>query len=155
MICGLWEFACCMVSLIPLNQWKRREESLSNTMPIEQTFYQLIWVHMSTIPFIYCASLIWGSCLTLLFYFWLQILRRRLRDIRSGELRALRLFDGLRKLFKWGNFRMQSVPAVLMNVFGTMWQWYLAQLIPGRFLMLPQATVSKIGTLLKGAIDYV
>ncbi|KAF5482635.1 hypothetical protein F2P56_003189 [Juglans regia] len=27
------------------------------------------------------------------------ILRRRLRDIRSGELRALRLFDGLRKLF--------------------------------------------------------
>ncbi|KAK7818765.1 ribulose-1 [Quercus suber] len=28
------------------------------------------------------------------------ILRRRLRDIRSGELRALRLFDGLRKLFK-------------------------------------------------------
>ncbi|CAL5393662.1 unnamed protein product [Camellia sinensis] len=28
------------------------------------------------------------------------ILRRRLRDIRSGELRALRLFDGLKKLFK-------------------------------------------------------
>lgn len=28
------------------------------------------------------------------------ILRRRLRDIRSGELRALNLFDGLRKLFK-------------------------------------------------------
>ncbi|XP_030965828.1 ribulose-1,5 bisphosphate carboxylase/oxygenase large subunit N-methyltransferase, chloroplastic isoform X1 [Quercus lobata] len=28
------------------------------------------------------------------------ILRRRLRDIRSGELRALSLFDGLRKLFK-------------------------------------------------------
>ncbi|KAG6419636.1 hypothetical protein SASPL_121858 [Salvia splendens] len=28
------------------------------------------------------------------------ILRRRLRDIRSGELKALRLFDGLRKLFK-------------------------------------------------------
>ncbi|XP_059449906.1 ribulose-1,5 bisphosphate carboxylase/oxygenase large subunit N-methyltransferase, chloroplastic [Corylus avellana] len=27
------------------------------------------------------------------------ILRRRLRDIRSGELRALNLFDGLRKLF--------------------------------------------------------
>ncbi|KAK4437482.1 Ribulose-1,5 bisphosphate carboxylase/oxygenase large subunit N-methyltransferase, chloroplastic [Sesamum alatum] len=27
------------------------------------------------------------------------ILRRRLRDIRSGELRALRLFDGIRKLF--------------------------------------------------------
>ncbi|XP_030965829.1 ribulose-1,5 bisphosphate carboxylase/oxygenase large subunit N-methyltransferase, chloroplastic isoform X2 [Quercus lobata] len=31
---------------------------------------------------------------------FLQILRRRLRDIRSGELRALSLFDGLRKLFK-------------------------------------------------------
>ncbi|CAL5349909.1 unnamed protein product [Camellia sinensis] len=29
-----------------------------------------------------------------------NILRRRLRDIRSGELRALRLFDGLKKLFK-------------------------------------------------------
>lgn len=29
-----------------------------------------------------------------------QILRRRLRDIRSGELRALRIFDGFRKLFK-------------------------------------------------------
>ncbi|XP_034701458.1 ribulose-1,5 bisphosphate carboxylase/oxygenase large subunit N-methyltransferase, chloroplastic [Vitis riparia] len=28
------------------------------------------------------------------------ILRRRLRDIRSGELRALRIFDGFRKLFK-------------------------------------------------------
>lgn len=28
------------------------------------------------------------------------ILRRRLRDMRSGELRALRLFDGLRNLFK-------------------------------------------------------
>ncbi|PKI41125.1 hypothetical protein CRG98_038653 [Punica granatum] len=28
------------------------------------------------------------------------ILRRRLRDIRSGELRALRIFDGVRKLFK-------------------------------------------------------
>ncbi|GAA0143965.1 methyltransferase [Lithospermum erythrorhizon] len=28
------------------------------------------------------------------------ILRRRLRDIRSGELRALKLFDGLRKFFK-------------------------------------------------------
>ncbi|KAK6919199.1 SET domain, partial [Dillenia turbinata] len=28
------------------------------------------------------------------------VLRRRLRDIRSGELRALRLFDGFRKLFK-------------------------------------------------------
>ncbi|PSS16073.1 Ribulose-1,5 bisphosphate carboxylase/oxygenase large subunit N-methyltransferase [Actinidia chinensis var. chinensis] len=28
------------------------------------------------------------------------ILRRRLRDIRSGELKALRLFDGFRKLFK-------------------------------------------------------
>ncbi|KAL1560945.1 [histone H3]-lysine(4) N-trimethyltransferase [Salvia divinorum] len=28
------------------------------------------------------------------------ILRRRLRDMRSGELKALRLFDGLRKLFK-------------------------------------------------------
>ncbi|KAH7533519.1 ribulose-1,5 bisphosphate carboxylase/oxygenase large subunit N-methyltransferase, chloroplastic isoform X2 [Ziziphus jujuba] len=28
------------------------------------------------------------------------ILRRRLRDIRSGELKALRLFDGLRKFFK-------------------------------------------------------
>ncbi|XP_011100517.1 ribulose-1,5 bisphosphate carboxylase/oxygenase large subunit N-methyltransferase, chloroplastic [Sesamum indicum] len=27
------------------------------------------------------------------------ILRRRLRDIRSGELRALRIFDGFRKLF--------------------------------------------------------
>lgn len=50
---------------------------------------------------------------------------------------------------------MQSVPAVLMNVFGTMWQWDLAQLIPGRFLMLPQATVSKISTLLEGAINYV
>lgn len=29
-----------------------------------------------------------------------QILRRRLRDIRSGEVRALNLFDGFRKLFK-------------------------------------------------------
>ncbi|KAF3645839.1 hypothetical protein FXO38_19456 [Capsicum annuum] len=28
------------------------------------------------------------------------ILRRRLRDIRSGELRALKLFDGLRNIFK-------------------------------------------------------
>jgi len=28
------------------------------------------------------------------------ILRRKLRDIRSGELRALNLFDGFRKLFK-------------------------------------------------------
>ncbi|CAK9151855.1 unnamed protein product [Ilex paraguariensis] len=28
------------------------------------------------------------------------ILRRRLRDIRSGELKALRLFDGFRKFFK-------------------------------------------------------
>nr|GLL23078.1 ribulose-1,5 bisphosphate carboxylase/oxygenase large subunit N-methyltransferase, chloroplastic [Ipomoea trifida] len=28
------------------------------------------------------------------------ILRRRLRDIRSGELRALKIFDGLRNLFK-------------------------------------------------------
>ncbi|XP_057526922.1 ribulose-1,5 bisphosphate carboxylase/oxygenase large subunit N-methyltransferase, chloroplastic [Amaranthus tricolor] len=28
------------------------------------------------------------------------ILRRRLRDIRSGELRALRIFDGFRNLFK-------------------------------------------------------
>ncbi|XP_052178800.1 ribulose-1,5 bisphosphate carboxylase/oxygenase large subunit N-methyltransferase, chloroplastic [Diospyros lotus] len=28
------------------------------------------------------------------------ILRRRLRDVRSGELRALNLFDGFRKLFK-------------------------------------------------------
>ncbi|KAI4324605.1 hypothetical protein MLD38_030076 [Melastoma candidum] len=28
------------------------------------------------------------------------ILRRRLRDLRSGELRALRLFDGLRNIFK-------------------------------------------------------
>ncbi|KAL3502575.1 hypothetical protein ACH5RR_037024 [Cinchona calisaya] len=28
------------------------------------------------------------------------ILRRRLRDIRSGELRALRIFDGFRRLFK-------------------------------------------------------
>ncbi|KAL3821618.1 hypothetical protein ACJIZ3_007523 [Penstemon smallii] len=28
------------------------------------------------------------------------ILRRRLRDIRSGELKALRIFDGFRKLFK-------------------------------------------------------
>ncbi|GMY09625.1 ribulose-1,5 bisphosphate carboxylase/oxygenase large subunit N-methyltransferase, chloroplastic [Fagus crenata] len=28
------------------------------------------------------------------------ILRRRLRDIRNGELRALNLFDGLKKLFK-------------------------------------------------------
>lgn len=28
------------------------------------------------------------------------ILRRRLRDIRAGELRALRLFDGFRNLFK-------------------------------------------------------
>lgn len=28
------------------------------------------------------------------------ILRRRLRDTRSGELRALRIFDGFRKLFK-------------------------------------------------------
>lgn len=25
----------------PFNQWKRREESWSNTMPIEQTFYEL------------------------------------------------------------------------------------------------------------------
>lgn len=50
---------------------------------------------------------------------------------------------------------MQSVLAVMMNVFGTMWQWDLAQLIPGRFLMLPQATVSKFGTLLEGVINYV
>ncbi|KAK8346066.1 hypothetical protein V6Z12_A07G189900 [Gossypium hirsutum] len=28
------------------------------------------------------------------------ILRRRLRDMRSGELRALRIFDGLRNIFK-------------------------------------------------------
>jgi len=28
------------------------------------------------------------------------ILRRRLRDMRGGELRALSLFNGLRKLFK-------------------------------------------------------
>lgn len=34
------------------------------------------------------------------FLCWMQILRRRLRDIRSGELRALRLFDNFRKLFK-------------------------------------------------------
>lgn len=145
MICGLWAFACYMVSLIPLNQWKRREESWSNTMPIEQTFYEL-----------WCIT--YMRFLFNLFFFlniWLQILRRRLRDIRSGELRALRLFDGLTKLFKWGNFRMQSVLAGMMNVFGTMWQWDLAQLIPGRFLMLPQATVSKFGTLLEGAINYV
>jgi hypothetical protein len=30
----------------------------------------------------------------------MQILRRRLRDIRGGELRALSLFNGLSKLFK-------------------------------------------------------
>ncbi|RWW30909.1 hypothetical protein BHE74_00004303 [Ensete ventricosum] len=30
----------------------------------------------------------------------LQILRRRLRDMRSGELRALTLFNGFRKIFK-------------------------------------------------------
>uniref|UniRef100_A0A0D9VKG0 SET domain-containing protein n=1 Tax=Leersia perrieri TaxID=77586 RepID=A0A0D9VKG0_9ORYZ len=31
---------------------------------------------------------------------FLEILRRRLRDMRGGELRALSLFNGLRKLFK-------------------------------------------------------
>lgn len=30
----------------------------------------------------------------------MQILRRRLRDMRGGELRALSLFNGLRNLFK-------------------------------------------------------
>ena len=29
-----------------------------------------------------------------------QILRRRLKDMRTGELRALKMFNGLRKLFK-------------------------------------------------------
>lgn len=37
----------------------------------------------------------------LLIWLVLQILRRRLRDIRSGELRALRLFDNFVNLFKW------------------------------------------------------
>lgn len=50
---------------------------------------------------------------------------------------------------------MQSASAVLMNVFGTIWQWDLSQSIPGRFLILPQATVSKNSTLLEGAINYV
>ncbi|RRT78553.1 hypothetical protein B296_00007711 [Ensete ventricosum] len=31
---------------------------------------------------------------------FLEILRRRLRDMRSGELRALTLFNGFRKIFK-------------------------------------------------------
>ncbi|MFQ6620081.1 hypothetical protein Gotur_000772 [Gossypium turneri] len=34
------------------------------------------------------------------FIFLFKILRRRLRDMRSGELRALRIFDGLRNIFK-------------------------------------------------------
>lgn len=48
----------------------------------------------------------------LLIWLVLQILRRRLRDIRSGELRALRLFDNFVNLFKWilwdGNLSMPS-----------------------------------------------
>lgn len=42
-----------------------------------------------------------SNVVLIMFLCWMQILGRRLRDIRSGELRALRLFDNFRKLFKW------------------------------------------------------
>lgn len=79
--------------LVPLT------DSISNfpviTMLLNVNHYQLI-------IFIYvlnAANLM--LCLINCVYEWLQILRRRLRDIRSGELKALRLFDNFRNLFKW------------------------------------------------------
>ena len=160
MICGLWEFACCMVSLIPLNQWKRREESLVTQCPLNKHFmnwYGFIWVqyHSSAlITQLWCITYM-RFLFNFVFLFLAPDTEEEIEGYKEWWIESSKTLWWVEEAIQMRDFQMQSVSAVLMNVFGTIWQWDLARLIPGRFLMLPQATVSKNGTLLEGAINYV